>query len=370
MRITDRWKEHFKELFPLTVQDSVYCMLVVVAFSALTFMLQVFHLDSQIYAVMIFFLGVVMVSRLTDGYFYGIVSALLFMLEINYFFTYPYMAFNFTISGYPLTFFVMLLIAVVISALTTQIKRHEKLRVETEKEKIRGNLLRSVSHDLRTPLTSIIGSTGAVMDNDEKLTHEDRMMLLGDVRDEANWLLRVVENILSITRIGGTAQIRKEPEAAEEVVSEAVQKFRRHYPTAAVKVRVPNALLFVPMDAVLIEQVLINLMENAVKHAVHMTQIEVSVTQEDDRAYFYVTDNGDGIPKALLPVIFDGMLNSAETDTTSRNMGIGLSVCRAIVLAHQGKIFASNLKKGGAQFCFALPLEEEHHENSGESADY
>lgn len=369
MKKSEKLKDLFKRLFPLSVQDTVYSALIVAAFSALTFMLQVFHLDSQIYAVMIFFLGVVMVSRLTDGYFYGIISALLFMLEVNYFFTYPYMAFNFTISGYPLTFVVMLLIAVVISALTTQIKRQEKIRIETEKEKLRGNLLRSVSHDLRTPLTSIIGSTGAVIDNDEKLSHKERILLLTDVHEEANWLLRVVENILSVTRIGGSAQIRKEPEVAEEVVSEAVQKFRRRYPDATVKVRVPNALLFVPMDAVLIEQVLINLMENAVKHAEHMTQIEVSVTQEDGFARFYVTDDGDGIRKDLLPVIFDGMIYSEETDTTSRNMGIGLSVCKAIVVAHHGSIRAKNLKNGGAQFRFSLPLEEDSHEDSGEDSD-
>lgn len=369
MQRSEKFRQLLRRLFPLSKQDTVYCILIIIAFSALTFMLQVFHLDSQIYAVMIFFLGVVMVSRLTDGYFYGIASALFFMLEVNYFFTYPYMAFNFTISGYPLTFFVMLLVAVVISALTTQIKQQEKIRVETEKEKMHGNLLRSVSHDLRTPLTSIIGSTGAVMDNDEKLSHEERMLLLGDVHDEANWLLRVVENILSITRIGGTAQIRKEPEAAEEVVSEAVQKFRRHFPDTTVKVRVPDALLFVPMDAILIEQVLINLMENAVKHASGMTQIEVSVTKEDGSAKFSVTDNGTGIPKDQLPVIFDGMFHSEEQDTTGRNMGIGLSVCKAIVSAHHGKITAKNLKKGGAQFCFTLPLEDTKHENTGESAD-
>lgn len=369
MRLAEEIKKLLKRLFPLSLQDTVYCILIVGAFSALTFLLQLFHLDNQVYAVMIFFLGVVLVSRLTDGYFYGIISAFIFMLEVNYFFTYPYMAFNFTISGYPLTFFVMLLIAVVISAMTTQIKQQEKIRMETETEKMRGNLLRSVSHDLRTPLTSIIGSTAAVMDNDEKLSHEDRMVLLGDVRDEANWLLRVVENILSITRMGGTAKISKEEEAAEEVVSEAVQKFRRRYPGANVKVRVPNTLLFVPMDAVLIEQVLINLMENAVKHAVNMTQIEVTVTQDGENASFSVSDDGEGIPKELLPVVFDGMIHSEETDSASRNMGIGLSVCKAIVIAHQGKITAKNMKKGGAQFTFTLPLEEENYENPGESAD-
>lgn len=365
----NKLKHLFKRLFPLSIQDTIYCALIIIAFSLLTFVLQLFHLDSQISAVMIFFLGVTLVSRLTSGYFYGIISALIFMLEVNYFFTYPYMAFNFTISGYPLTFFVMLLIAVVISALTTQIKQHEKIRVETEKEKIRSNLLRSVSHDLRTPLTSIIGSTAAVIDNDDKLSQADRMTLLSDVRDEANWLLRVVENILSITRMGDEAQIAKEYEAAEEVVGEAVQKFRRHYPNALVKVRVPNTLLLVQMDAILIEQVLINLMENAVKHAANMTQIEVSVAHKDAAAHFYVTDDGDGVPKHLLPVIFDGMVHTDNTDSASRNMGIGLSVCKALVEAHHGKISAVNLKKGGAQFCFTLPLEEQAYENSGESVD-
>ena len=257
----------------------------------------------------------------------------------------------------------MLLVAIVISALTTQIKRQEQSRIEAENEKIRGNLLRAVSHDLRTPLTSIIGSTGAMLDNDEKISREERTVLLTDIHEEADWLLRVVENILSVTRIGGAAQIRKEAEMAEEVVSEAVQKFRRHFPSAAVRVSVPDAMLFVPMDAMLIEQVLNNLMENAVKHAEGMTRIEVTVTKEDSFACFYVTDDGKGIPQALLPVIFDGTIRTDESNSAGRNMGIGLSVCKAIVVAHKGEISAKNLKKGGAQFRFALPLEETSYEN-------
>ena len=356
-------KQFWKTAFPLSLRDSVYCAAIVLIFSGLTHILHIARLDNQMYTVMIFFLGVVMLSGLTAGYFYGILGAVIFMFEINFFFTEPYLTFDFRTPGHLLTFCVMLLVAIVISALTTQIQQQEQIRIETENEKIRGNLLRAISHDLRTPLTSIIGSTGALLDNDEKITPKERAVLLTDIHEEANWLLRVVENLLSVTRIGGTAQIRKENEVAEEVISEAVQKFRRHFPNAAVKVRVPEEMLFVPMDAMLIEQVLNNLMENAVRHAEGMTQIEVTVTKEEDFARFYVTDDGKGISKALLPVIFDGTVHTSGTDTVGRNMGIGLSVCKSIVTAHQGTISAKNIKKGGAQFCFALPLEGQTYED-------
>ena len=132
--------------------------------------LTAFSSCSDVYVSMIFLLAVLVISRMTDGYFYGILAAVVGVFGINYVFTYPYFAFNFSISGYPITFISMAAVAVITSAMTTQIKQQEKIRADTEKEKMRGNLLRAVSHDLRTPLTSIVGATSAMIENDEVLT--------------------------------------------------------------------------------------------------------------------------------------------------------------------------------------------------------
>ena len=141
---------------------------------------------------MIFVLVVVLVARLTDGYAYGAAASFVGVVCVNYIFTYPYWEFNFTISGYPLTFFTMLSVSLIVSALTSQIKRQEQLRVETDRETMRANLLRAVSHDLRTPLTSIVGSASAILENDALLPPQQKTALLRNVRSEAQWLIRMV----------------------------------------------------------------------------------------------------------------------------------------------------------------------------------
>ena len=313
--------------------------------------------SSEGFASPIFVLAVLLISRLTDGYLFGLIAALLGVIGVNYIFTYPYMAFNFTISGYPLTFLTFLMVSIITSTLTTQIKKQERLRVENEKEKMRANLLRSVSHDIRTPLTSIVGATSTILENPD-LSFSEQQELLTDAKEEAQWLIRVVENLLSITRIGDTrAQITKEPELAEEVMGEAVRKFRRRFPAINVSVHAPDTPLFVPMDPILIEQVLSNLLENSVLHGKTTSNITVSVTPESTAAVFSVKDDGAGIPLKELPNLFDGTLKHSETPEGDgkRNMGLGLSVCLAIVRAHGGVMEARNLDKG-AEFFFRLPL--------------
>lgn len=313
--------------------------------------------SSEGFASPIFVLAVLLISRLTNGYLFGLIAAILGVVGVNYIFTYPYMAFNFTLSGYPLTFLTFLMVSVITSTLTTKIKQQERLRAENEKEKMRANLLRSVSHDIRTPLTSIIGATSTILDN-PSLSPAEQRELLEDTRNEAQWLIRVVENLLSITRIGDArAQITKAPELAEEVLGECVRKFRKRFPSVAVSVQVPSAPLFVPMDPILIEQVLSNLLENAVTHGVSTTHIQLSVRADGEFALFSVVDNGIGISQKDLPTLFDGTFKRNETSAGDgkRNMGLGLSVCLAIIRSHGGTMEAKNLTVG-AEFSFRLPL--------------
>ncbi len=308
---------------------------------------------------MIFVLVVVLVARLTDGYAYGAAASFVGVVCVNYIFTYPYWEFNFTISGYPLTFFTMLSVSLIVSALTSQIKRQEQLRVETDRETMRANLLRAVSHDLRTPLTSIVGSASAILENDALLPPQQKTALLRNVRSEAQWLIRMVENLLSITRMGdGTARLSKELEAAEEVLSSVAGKFQQRFPGIQLTLTAPREALFVPMDAILIEQVLMNLLENAAAHG-QSSAILLSAERQSAGAVFTVRDNGLGIPEEILPEIFSPALpGKLHAGDDRRNMGIGLSVCSSIVKAHGGSMSACNVREGGAMFRFTLPMEE------------
>ena len=321
---------------------------------------------SDVHVPIIFVLVVLIVSLSTEGYFYGILAALTSVFAVNYAFTYPYMQLNFTIYGYPLTFLTMLAVGFAVSTLTTRVQEQEALRMESEREKVRANLLRAVSHDLRTPLTAISGSISAVLENPELDRHQ-RTELLSDARQDADWLCRMVENLLSVTRIGDgqAGELHKQEEAVEEVLGAAVLAFRKRNPAVEVAVSVPETLLFVPMDPVLIQQVLRNLLDNAATHGGSTSKIIVRAVNEGDSVVISVADNGNGVDRRLLDHLFDGSLQLAGergTDTT-RGMGIGLTVCRTIVEAHGGSISAKNLPAGGAEFTFSLPLGGEDNDD-------
>lgn len=343
-------------LFPFSFRDFLIFIGIFACAVELCILLRMAD-SSDGFAYPVFVLAVLLISRFTNGYLFGTLAAILSVIGINYIFTYPYWEFNFTLAGYPLTFLTMLGVSLITCTMTTKIKQQDRLRAESEKEKMRANLLRSVSHDIRTPLTSIVGATSTLLETDG-LSKEEQRALLEDARDEAQWLIRVVENLLSITRMGDArTQLSKVPEAAEEILGEAARKFRKRFPDIKVTVSVPDELLLVPMDAILIEQVLSNLLENAATHGQTVTQIQLSVRQENAYACFAVQDNGCGIPPKELPCLFDGTLKRNETPSGDgkRNMGLGLSVCMAIVRAHGGTMEAKNLTCG-AEFTFRLPL--------------
>ena len=357
-----RAKEKLNQMFPFSLRD----MMITMSIFALAIIMCVVLRATESgdgFVSPVFVLAVLLVSRFTTGYLFGVVSAILGVICVNYVFTYPYFEFNFTIAGYPLSFVVFSVVSLTTCALTTQAKQREQLRLENERVSMRANLLRSVSHDIRTPLTSIVGATSVVLEN-PNLTEEARRELLTDVRDDAQWLIQVVENLLSITRIGNDyAEIKKIPEMPEEVLATVAAKFRKRYPDVKISVRVPKELLWVPMDVILVGQVLSNLLENAVIHGKTTTEIAMSVVREGHYARFSVSDNGQGIGVDDMDRLFDGTMKHSETThgDIKRNMGIGLSVCTAIVSAHGGIMTAHNNDDGnGAVFTFRLPLEEDN----------
>lgn len=236
-----------------------------------------------------------------------------------------------------------------------------KARLETEKEKMRSNFLRAISHDLRTPLTGILGSSSALLENIGELDIPTQKRLLSDIKDDSEWIIRMVENLLSVTRIGeGKVDLKKHPEAVEEIVGEAVAIIRKRFDHTDIKVEVPDTLLMVSMDGTLIEQVMINLMENAIKYAGTHPVLNVKVQNLGTKARFIVSDNGDGISASMLPHIFEGYMGEDEKSSDSRRgMGIGLTICKSIVDAHGGTLKARNKQEGGAEFSFELPVEED-----------
>ena len=238
-------------------------------------------------------------------------------------------------------------------------EKAQEILLETEKEKMRSNLLRAVSHDLRTPLTGIIGSASTLLENGSLIGEETSKKMLTDIQQDAEWLIHMVENLLSVTRItGGTATLKKQDEIVEEVVSEAVMRIRKRFPNSSINVTVPNEMLIVPMDATLIEQVLINLMENSIRHSGSPLPISLKVSKKRSGAVFTVSDQGKGIDPSRIPDIFDSKSNKGSSDS-SRGLGIGLSICKSIILAHDGKIYAENNQNGGASFTFVLPMKGE-----------
>lgn len=318
------------------------------------------------YVSMIFLLDVFLTAMLTDGFFFSLTIAVFAVLSVDYIFTPPFWEVSFTLAGFPLTFLVMMTICVATGIVTSRAKKVSEMEREAEREKIHSNLLRAVSHDIRTPLTGIVGATNVLLEQDDTLTPQQRRELLKNANEEAQWLIHIVENLLSITRIGAgeDAQVTKTPEAAEEVIEGAVGKFRRRYPQIDVEVRLPEEFFLVPMDPLLIQQVITNLLENAAVHGVTTTRVAVSLEKRGKWARFTVCDNGRGIPEGRLHNLFDGTQSAQKGDST-RSMGIGLSVCKTVVAAHRGKIKGENIKGSGARFTVDLPLEEDEHEDQG-----
>jgi len=361
-RIVSKIREFFAEsdgnYFPMSWKGWTSFLIIMGLSSTVCYMLMSVT-DSDTHVPLIFVMAVLLIALTTDGYFYGLLASITSVFMVNYSFTFPYNKLDYSIYGYPLTFFTMFSVSLVVSTMVTRVKNQEKIRIESEKEKIRANLLRAISHDLRTPLTSISGSISAVLDSGDSLSDSSRELLAG-ARDDAEWLHRMVENLLSVTRIegGSSRSLHTEEELLEEVLGESVADFKKRAPEVEITVSVPAEPLFVPMDAMLIEQVLLNLMDNAVTHGKTTTKISVTAEKISGNASISVQDNGQGIDARAFDHLFDGSLQlhpGRDADST-RGMGIGLSVCKAIIEAHGGSVAAANVPEGGARISFVLPL--------------
>ena len=289
--------------------------------TALAFLFFSFVSENTANIALLYIIAQILIARYTNGYLHGLFSSVFSVICINFFFTYPFFRLNFTLSGYPVTFIGMLIITL-----------------------------------LTTATTSSLLSDGSILSDAEKRE------LLENIENDSSWLLNMVENLLSVTRINDTVthQVNKTPEIVEEVVAEAVQRLKKRFPSASIIVHVPTDYLLIPMDAILIEQVLINLLENALIHSGSSHSPELTVTDHPDHVTFCVKDFGHGLNPDIIPDIFSGICHNTGSVDSHKGMGIGLSICKTIIDAHNGYIEAKN-HTNGALFLFTLPKEEEEN---------
>lgn len=236
----------------------------------------------------------------------------------------------------------------------------QKIALETQRERLRSNLLRAISHDLRTPLTSISGNAGVLMEKSIALTEEKKQEIYASIYDDSMWLVDLTENLLSITRIeNGTMHLQMNAELIDDVLREAIAHVDRQAARHHIQVNLEDDLLMAKMDARLIVQVIINIVNNAIKYTPEGSHICISAEKEDRMVCIHIADDGPGISDEAKVHLFDMFYTAGIGKADSRRgLGLGLSLCQSIVEAHGGEIFVENNEPHGAIFSFTLPLEE------------
>jgi two-component system, OmpR family, sensor histidine kinase KdpD len=305
-------------------------------------------------AVMVYLLGTVLVS-LRFGYGPSVLAAVLSVTCFNFFFIPPYYTLAVADLRHIVTFVVMLTVALVITSLQ---KRALAAQREAEAEQLRNALLSSVSHDLRTPLAVVTGAASTLLEAD--IGEDDRKELTGSILSEADRLNRLVQNLLDMTRVeSGKLEVKKQWLPLEEVVGSALVRAERLIGARDVTTKLPNEMTLVPLDSVLIEQVLLNLIDNAVKHTPPGAPIHIEARVREGASpnvEIEVADRGPGLSEEEAPKVFDKFHRGAAKHA---GVGLGLTICRGIVMAHGGEIWATRREGGGASFHFTLPVEGE-----------
>ncbi len=239
-------------------------------------------------------------------------------------------------------------------------REKEEAKRQAENEKLRATLLRAISHDLRTPLTSISGNAGILMEDEDVIDAKTKRQIYRDIYDDSTWLINLVENLLAITRIeDGRMKLMVQPQLVEEIVAESLQHIRYKMAEQRITVIHEDELLMAVCDARLIVQVLINLVDNAIKYTPLQSRIQINTRRNGKMVEFSVADDGDGISDAEKKKVFQMFYTGSNPIADSRrSLGLGLNLCKSIVLAHGGEITVSDNQPKGTVFVFTLPAGE------------
>ncbi len=346
------------------LRDSFIAIFILaLTFSLSLFIYDLFRMDSVI--ALLFVLAVFVIALTTNGPLYGLISAPISVLAVNFAFNFPFFAFDFSMQENIVFTVIMVIVTVSTSTMTTRLKKQKKVEREAIMQSMRADLLRAISHDLRTPLTVIYGASSTVLENYDSLSDKSKLEIIENIKQDSEWIIRMVENLLSITKLDHRGvNIIKSEVVLEELIDAVLMKLKKHYPDQAVLLSMPDSFITIMADAILLEQVLVNLLENAVQHAKGMTTLSLNIFTREDQVIFEVMDDGCGMEKEKLKNIFSGYLMSENmpNEHRKRHMGIGLSVCSAIIKAHGSEISAKNRKNGGMVFSFSLTAQEAQDE--------
>jgi K+-sensing histidine kinase KdpD len=309
--------------------------------------------------VVMLYLLAIMVVAIRFGRGASVLSALLSVASYDFFFIPPYYTFTVEDGRHTLTFMMMVVVGLVISGLTTQVRRRSKeaeqqaLRARTEE--LRSSLLSTVSHDLRTPLGAITGATTLLLDESSHVPAPQRKELLETIRDEAERLERLVTNLLDMTRLeSGGLSLKRAWVPVEDVVGSVLTRSEKILEGRVVTTQVPTGLPLISVDPVLFEQVFLNLLENATKHTPLGAPIALEAWTNDREIVIQVSDGGPGLPGNAATRIFEKFYRGSNA--RGGGAGLGLAICKGIVEAHGGKITATNRAEGGASFRVSLPV--------------
>ena len=314
--------------------------------------------------IMMYILGVLITSVITNHQIYSLITSIVSVFVFNFLFTEPRYTLKAYEKEYPVTFITMFVAAFLTGSLAAKLKEHSaqsaKALLIAQKEQLRANLLRSISHDLRTPLTSISGNASNLLTNGEKFDPETKKQLYMDIYDDSIWLNNLVENLLSVTKIEeGSLNIRPQAELLDEIIAEALQHISRKKEEHEIVFRTSEDFILVKVDARLIMQVVINIVENAIKYTQNGSEIIITTERTEKEAVVRIADNGPGIPDDMKPQVFEMFYSGAKSIADSRrSLGLGLSLCKSIITAHGGSLELTDNEPHGAVFTFTLPIEE------------
>ncbi|MBR6503823.1 MAG: DUF4118 domain-containing protein [Firmicutes bacterium] len=329
-------------------------------------------------SIVIYVLAAALTGRMAHEYIWGVLASVFGAVASNILFIEPFNRFDLSRPGYLVDFGVLLAVSVFVSCLIRRYRKQKEQAEDTarkvqgsylsqfqtgrgaENEKMKNHLLQAISEDSKIPLEGIQKTAVRLCEEGENLSPAERRQMAESIGNESERQIRMIDNLQSVTQIGGdTVKVQKVPEIAEEVIASAVSQFSSANVIQTITVRMPEELIVVPMASALIRQVLLNLLDNAVRHSGDSTEIEISLSADDVNALFSVSDNGCGIPEAELPELFEyGVSKVREPDPgTARGFGMGLPTCKTIIQAHGGNLWAENNPDKGSCFRFTLPLE-------------